>query len=365
MSEHAHTEKKQRLIYLDSIRGIAALLVAYLHFSEPILKHAQKSSFLDINLFYITEFLDFGKIGVVTFFAISGFVIPYSLINRTGKPIQRFIIGRLFRLYPVYWLSIPLALYFAWTLQEQTFSITTIALNLTMLQKFVGHDNIMGLYWTLQIELIFYVLCVILFALNLLNNKKMLFLIAVASLALAIAMSYARFLTGIKLPVALPLALMFMFWGTVWRNYIVEGDKSCRNMGLTIIGLFAIAMPIIALLAYNKDTGFNENWIRYTLSYYTAAALLLILTTKIKIETNLFSWLGKISYSVYLFHGIVNRAFMLWFDYDMLITYNIPAHVVIIAGMLISVGIAHLTYHYIEEPMIRVGKRINKKRYDT
>ena len=35
--------------------------------------------------------------------------------------------------------------------------------NLTMLQQFAGIENVIGLYWTLQIELIFYGLCVLLF----------------------------------------------------------------------------------------------------------------------------------------------------------------------------------------------------------
>lgn len=54
--------------------------------------------------------MDLGRIGVVVFFAISGFIIPTSLNHRSLHPVRKFLISRLFRLYPLYWISIILGI---------------------------------------------------------------------------------------------------------------------------------------------------------------------------------------------------------------------------------------------------------------
>lgn len=94
-------------------------------------------------------------------------------------------------------------------------------MTLTMLQHFFGIDNIIGLYWTLQIELIFYVACSTLFLAGLLKKPEHIMTITVALLVAALALALARYETGRKLPVALPLALSVMFLGFAWRRYTV------------------------------------------------------------------------------------------------------------------------------------------------
>ena len=58
-----------------------------------------------------------GRLGVVIFFAISGFVISFSIKLAHRYPVREFLTTRFFRLYPAYWLSIPLGLvttYWIW-----------------------------------------------------------------------------------------------------------------------------------------------------------------------------------------------------------------------------------------------------------
>jgi hypothetical protein len=79
-------------------------------------------------------------------------VIPFSLKN---KGFRDFWISRFFRLYPAYWLSILLVVLVGGSIP----AVLTLVINVTMLQKFVGFPDMIGVYWTLQIELIFYMLC--------------------------------------------------------------------------------------------------------------------------------------------------------------------------------------------------------------
>ncbi|WP_368678908.1 acyltransferase family protein [Dickeya zeae] len=63
-----------RLHHIDAMRAIAALCVVIMHFCTRLPDNIVSSSFIGDVLT-----LDFGRIGVVLFFAISGFVIPGSL----------------------------------------------------------------------------------------------------------------------------------------------------------------------------------------------------------------------------------------------------------------------------------------------
>src|SRR6516164_7357042 len=89
---------KDRLIFLDVARGIAALMVVLEHGLEHCLPGYLQWSLPRINL---------GQTGVLLFFVISGFIIPASL--QQGGSQARFWLRRLFRLFPLYWASIALA----------------------------------------------------------------------------------------------------------------------------------------------------------------------------------------------------------------------------------------------------------------
>lgn len=79
-----------RLEFLDSLRGLAALMVACAHFIERTPLH---NSFL-------FKHVNFGQVGVVCFFVLSGMVIPYSL--KEGKrAISGFIISRFLDYIPL------------------------------------------------------------------------------------------------------------------------------------------------------------------------------------------------------------------------------------------------------------------------
>ena len=97
-----------------------------------------------------------------------------------------------------------------------------------MLQQIFGQPNIMDLYWTLQIELVFYVLCVVAFRIGFLQNNRKRFAISFVFLGLALLMASIKFATSMKLPIAFPLALSIMFWGSILRAFRISKDKEAR-----------------------------------------------------------------------------------------------------------------------------------------
>ena len=85
-----------------------------------------------------------------TIFCI-GFLIPSSIANQ-ARPLISFAIGRFFRLYPLYWFSIILALAVMAVLGMKLPSAGTVAANTTMFQMLLGFENVLYPYWTLLIE---------------------------------------------------------------------------------------------------------------------------------------------------------------------------------------------------------------------
>lgn len=335
---------KKRLFFLDSVRGIAALMVASAHFIERTPLHKV----------WMFKYLNLGQMGVVAFFIISGMVIPFSF--KPGRsPLISFFISRVFRLYPAYWLSVFLAFVIFTFLYHIQIPIITVIKNLTMFQSILQTPDLFGVYWTLIIEIFFYVCCACLFSLNLLSERKVLFILSACMLILAFTLSIARFLFERKLPVAIPLCMSLMFFGGAWRNVSLGiADYATKRFSVIFIYSFLILIIPISLMAYNRDYGHGENAFSYIVSYAAGIALTIILTTKLKINSKIFVYLGAISYSVYLMHPFFLEIFYAKsnmsraFDFLIFFVY-----------ILSIISLASLTYLFIERPSVNLGRRIN------
>jgi peptidoglycan/LPS O-acetylase OafA/YrhL len=151
-----------RMAWLDALRGLAALAVVYVHFAQYALPGLRDT---------LTGWFDFGRYGVLLFFAVSGYVIPMSL-ERHGS-LRRFWVGRVFRLYPAYLLAAGSMLALAATgihpisAMLRNEPLTGLAAHATMTTGLLGISGLVGVFWTLAYEMIFYVLVAALFALGL------------------------------------------------------------------------------------------------------------------------------------------------------------------------------------------------------
>jgi len=93
---------------LNGLRFIAALVVIIHHIEQ------QKSDFQIPNIFGLPSIQLFGKLGVILFFVLSGFLITYLLLEEertTGTiGIQNFYIRRILRIWPLYFFIVILGL---------------------------------------------------------------------------------------------------------------------------------------------------------------------------------------------------------------------------------------------------------------
>jgi peptidoglycan/LPS O-acetylase OafA/YrhL len=340
----------KRLAYLDALRGIAALMVVFTHLYLPIVGH----------VWVFDALIDPGKLGVLWFFMISGVVIPYSL-KPGPEGAQRFLISRFMRLYPAYWLSLLVFVLMLKLTGEPLPSLAQGVANLTMIQAALGFDDVIGLYWTLFIELVFYGLCLALFMGGKLYDQTFRARCSLGFLLVALAMGIVRAVTDRKLPVALPLALSLMFFGSVWRQWLLaeHSRQLNRNLAMLLIA-FAVLLPPTLIMAYSKDMGTGETWGRYCFTYAVAITSFLLLTRSVRLDHPALVWLGAVSYSLYLLHPTMGMLAQ-W----LLEPTGAPALVVAVFATVLTLGAAHLCFHCIEHPFIELGKRLNNRKAGT
>lgn len=144
-----------RFEIIDALRGLAALAVAWFHFSGNFPG-------------------SFGRRGVEVFFVISGFVIPYSLARggyRLRKDFPTFLLKRILRLDPPYITTVGLtvALWYASALtpgfagEWPKISAPQLLSHLGYLNAFLGYPWLSPVFWTLAIEFQYYLLMAIAF----------------------------------------------------------------------------------------------------------------------------------------------------------------------------------------------------------
>lgn len=328
----------------------------YFHSAHDALAAGRARSGLETTLFTLATLnVDLGKIAVSLFFAISGFVIPFTLDKKRHNPVARFAINRFFRLYPAYWLSMLGAIAVEYWMAGKNLEVPVVLANLTMLQGFVGIEHMQGLYWTLQIELIFYALCVIIFKYSDLRSAKVAAFMTVLMIGGALGAAGLRYLSGKPVPVAIPLALAMMFLGLLWRLYTLERTPIARALTPFVVAFFVMTVPVIASL------GYGALGMRYTATYLAAAAIFFVFTTGIKLQSRILAWLGMVSYSVYLCGNLVQKSLErqvgAWAA-----SLDIPVHALIAVAMVITLLIAWLTYTRVELPAIRLGKSLVQQR---
>ena len=144
------TSTPSRMVELDALRGIAAVAVLGYHFTTRYQEQIGHVGGPPVDLLA-------GKYGVYLFFLISGFVI-FMTLERT-RTAADFVVSRFSRLFPGYWaaLLITSAVVYTVGLPFQRLPVGQWLLNFTMVQEILGAEHLDGSYWTLQIELFFYV----------------------------------------------------------------------------------------------------------------------------------------------------------------------------------------------------------------
>jgi peptidoglycan/LPS O-acetylase OafA/YrhL len=203
----------KRLAWLDATRGLAALLV--------LVDHGVRGTLPRIDN-VINQYINLGNFGVMLFFFCSGFIIPVSL---ESGGLRQFWIRRFFRLYPLFWFSIIVAVV---TGSTETTKASYILVNFTMVHGFFGIEDVNLVFWSLGVEILFYVFLSVLFIFNLTKHSTQ---IAITLIAISILIE------GILgIPPWLWSYLATMCIGTVFYRWYIGEAPGRTVIPLTIAG---------------------------------------------------------------------------------------------------------------------------------
>lgn len=150
-------KSNNRILELDALRGIAALSVVCFHATMG--REESKYGF------------GLGVTGVDLFFIISGFVILLSL-EKTQK-WQDFFISRFSRIYPTYWACVTFTAFFVLIINYRQIPENIggqYLSNLTMFQLYMHQADMDGPYWTMIVEVLFYLVMLMIYLLKSLHR---------------------------------------------------------------------------------------------------------------------------------------------------------------------------------------------------
>jgi len=154
-----------RFVFIDGLRGVAALSVAifhcFNHWVSPI--HDQLAAVLPN---WIQTILEHGDLGVEIFFVLSGFVIAHSLADRTlnARFAGNFIVRRSLRLDPPYWVVLAFCMIWPYLvfphkavgMFNEFGGVSGMLVNMFYLPDLLWKPRILGVAWTLCLEVQFY-----------------------------------------------------------------------------------------------------------------------------------------------------------------------------------------------------------------
>lgn len=292
----------------------------------------------------------YGALGVQFFFMVSGFVILMSL---WGRSLASFTASRISRLFPAYWTAVLLCSFLFLMVAPGEFkspSFTQVAVNLTMLQEGLGVKNLDGAYWTLWIELVFYV-TVALFAVRSLNANRVLFFAFIWPLAGAMALSAKQeFLTAILIPRYAP----FFALGMVVYLIFAEGSTVLRWLSIGVNLVLGGYMTVEHFLPTMERVTERDLSSKVVWAVLVAGVLVLLMATISPVSSWGFAWMsvaGALTYPLYLVHEYWG-----WW-----IIGKLDGSVAPWATLAIAVGfvtiLAWVVYRFIEKPLGKPFRR--------
>ena len=148
------SQQRAQVVGIDILRFFAAVLVFWYHLTFASWTFAASFS-RDIGVDFsglsgLRPYAEFGWIGVEIFFVISGFVIAFTA---QGSSAGRFLESRVLRLVPAAWICASITSLF---LEEVSHQADVLAPFLRSVTFSPIGPYVVGVYWTLAVEIVFY-----------------------------------------------------------------------------------------------------------------------------------------------------------------------------------------------------------------
>ncbi len=350
-------------LYLDALRCFAILGVVLVHtwYSIPDYESVRFK-----GIFYN------GQFGVQLFFLVSAFTLCNSLHQRQGtQGLSSFYLRRFFRIAPLFYLAI--LYYTCQQIYSSSFSdfyrsnpITGYFLNFSFLHAFTPYtiNSLVPGGWSIGVECTFYLCLPFLF--RKLDSINKIF----SSLVVVIVINFLliKFIGQnqyIQQRYRLDSFLYFNFLnqlpifllGLLWFRFTVE------KMSLNKLNKWAVFCLCIGVLVQVSVAHIEFIPDHLLFGFFFLGTAVYLQSNPVKLIVNRLSvFMGKISYSIYIFHFAV----IFWLErFGLLIQTNnkladVGLNFLII--LAVTVPLAWLSYQFLELPFIRLGGKIIERR---
>lgn len=340
--------------HITGLRAIAALMVVMVHtgalqgFSEAF-----------------TQFTFSGRHGVIVFFVIAGFSVTASFLKSSNY--QSYLIARFLRLAPLYYVLIVSAFCLAaidliepnyWMAK---FGSSFDAYNLTMHLTFLSFldyriaSSILGVEWTLPIELFWYLMLPLL----VIQIERRSYAALGIVLAIAAVGPLSKFVISAVLPENSGIATQFMpfqhglyFALGVAAYYVRKAGIQGRSTALKYVSPAALLFMLIYMSV-------GDGFVKQVMA--VCAATIIVFQRD---DSPVTSWLlscrpilfiGTISYSLYLLHFPVIALLTKVASWQ-------PGVGLFIAVCIVSIVASTITYLAIERPTMQLGRWVARPR---
>ena len=321
---------KDHFVVIDTLRGVAALLVVIVHVS------------INLEQSWITKIASYGQYGVIIFFVVSGFIIPYSLHKSRYKiqDISNFLLRRMARLNPPYYVILFLTILFYIFIRiinpnavAEHLNITAprIFFHLTYIVPFTGTDWYNNVFWTLAIEFQYYILIGLFYPF--LSKNKFLVIFGIVLCGLSHRFPYAT------------ETLNILGWSTPFLIGISIFLYKTNKINLQEM------MILSAVLFWMCQSQISGQTMLFALFAYLAIMFS-------QFSSPITNFLGKISYSLYLTHSLF---FAILFslirkviNFDSLV---FGKEILAMLFLLLSIPVAYVFYLIFEKPSIKLAQQ--------
>lgn len=362
---------------LNTLRFIAALFVVISHGNISLDK-------LGIYSASTLAFVNRGGDAVDFFFTLSGFLITYLLIievNNTGKvSIRQFYLRRVYRIWPLYFLLIAIGFillgYIYPALYHQPFFSFKIPAGLLMFLFFIPNyaakNYPVGLLyplWSIGVEEQFY-----LFWAPMVKFFKR-YLLAMIIIFIAFSLFFYSLVYYRIFPVNTKMEAFFLtqkfysmaigsLFGYILYYHFENYDHSLFSNKITQ----ALVVSIILWHYIFHNVVETSMWFKVFFSFLYGFLILNVSAVSSKLlelEKPLFSYLGTISYGIYMYHMLID--YQLRYLVAKLAFLNLPKMLIIplyyVMLLLATIAVASLSYHYFEKFFLKLkGSHINKNK---
>jgi peptidoglycan/LPS O-acetylase OafA/YrhL len=348
---------------LDTLRAIAALVVVIGHIE---LQKSDNGIPNLINHPYIK--LASGHVGVVLFFVLSGFLITYLLMKEKEKAgrisFKNFYLRRIFRIWPLYYLIILISFLFF----KADYSLGSAALCLTIFPN-IAHAFNMGWptspqLWSIGVEEQFYLFWPLI--ITLIPDKKKILYLSIFFIGYSFIPYFITFINpGIFKIETWGYFIGDFFYGSKFNSMCFGGilgfmyATNHKNLKFLYNNYVAYTSFFLAFVLW--FSGFDPRFFRDELYTLLFGIVILNIATndklKFNIETRLFSFLGKISYGIYMYHWIIILLALKIISstvFENIIIYNVILYTTVLLGTILLSWISFISF---EKYFLNLKKR--------